>query len=443
MPYIPHTKADEKEMLATIGVDSIEALFHEIPDSLQFKGELNVPSALDERAILTSLGKIGAKNHDLTKLTSFLGAGVYEHYVPSIVMELISRGEFLSAYTPYQPEVSQGYLQTIYEFQSMIAEIAGMEVCNASMYDGATALAEATIMASGIRNRTKIIVCNSVHPHYRDCVRTFAEPADCEVIEANWEDLKNQIDENTACVAFQYPDFFGRVRDPRNLIKKIQEAGALAIAVCEPVSLGVLEPPGKMGADCVVGEAQALGVPMGYGGPMVGYFCVKREFVRAIPGRIVGRTQDAKGNRGFVMTLRTREQDIRREKATSNICTNQALMALCTTVWMAAVGKNGFRSISEACIQKAHYAAEVLTRIPGVSLKFPNESFGFEFLLDVGKNAREVRDKLLGKGFLAGLPVAEYSEYESLKNCLLIAVTEVRTKSEIDNLATELAKVVN
>ncbi len=443
MPYIPHTKDDVNSMLATIGVPSIEELFHEIPDSLKLKAELNIPDALDERAILRCLAKIGNKNSDLTKLVSFLGAGIYEHYVPSIVMELISRGEFLSAYTPYQPELSQGYLQTIYEFQSMIAEITGMEVCNASMYDGATSLAEATIMASGVKNRTKILICNSIHPHYRDAVHTFAKPADCHVVETDWDDLENHLDDQTAAIAFQYPDFFGRIRNPERLIKKAKEVGALSIAVCEPVSLGVLEPPGKMGADVVVGEAQPLGVPMGFGGPLVGFFCVKRELVRAIPGRIVGRTQDANGRRGFVMTLRTREQDIRREKATSNICTNQALMALCTTVWMAAVGKNGFNQISETCVQKAHYAASAICKIPGVTLKFPEHPFAFEFLVDVGRNAKEVRDKLLSRGFLAGLPVSDYYPNQNLDNCLLIAVTEVRSKDEIDDFVTEIAKVVN
>lgn len=457
MPYIPHTDEDRKEMLRTIGADSIEELFREIPEDLRLRELLDVPGGLDEHAIATNLAQIAAMNQSLDKTVSFLGAGIYEHYIPSTVMELISRGEFLSAYTPYQPELSQGYLQTIYEFQSMICAITGMDVCNASMYDGATALAEAAIMCVGVTDRNKIVMSDAIHPHYRDCVRTFATAIGCEVEEVPALFAHERADRDTACVLFQYPDFFGRVFEPRHLIREAHSHGALAVAVCEPVALGVLEPPGEMECDAVVGEAQPLGVPIGFGGPLVGYFCVKRNLVRAIPGRIVGRTQDKEGRRGFVMTLRTREQDIRREKATSNICTNQALMALCTTVWMAALGKNGFRQIAEACTQKAHYAAEKLTQISGVKLAFPNEPFAFEFTLDLGRDAKAVRDQLLGSekesGFpyppskegaaapiLAGLPLSDY--YPDMKNHLLVAVTEVRTKSQIDAFVGALKAAV-
>ena len=424
-------------MLKTIGIGSIDELFKEIPSDLLVEGELNIPAQLDEYALATQLNEISKANRTPV---SFLGAGIYEHYIPSTVMELISRGEFLSAYTPYQPEVSQGYLQTIYEFQSMICAITGMDVCNASMYDGATALAEAAIMCVGVTDRNKIVMSDAIHPHYRDCVRTFATAIGCEVEEVPALFAHERLDRDTACVLFQYPDFFGRVVDPRGLIREAHSHGALAVAACEPVSLGVLEPPGAMECDAVVGEAQPLGVPMGFGGPLVGYFCVRKQFVRAIPGRIVGRTQDKDGRRGFVMTLRTREQDIRREKATSNICTNQALMALCTTVWMAALGKNGFRQVAEVCTRKAHYAADLLTKIPGVSLKFPEHPFAFEFTLDVGRDASEVRDALLQNEILAGLPLSDY--YPDMKSCLLIAVTEVRSKEEIENFATALRAVL-
>lgn len=438
MRYIPHTPEETSEMLATIGVSKIDDLFSDIPQDLILRRQLELPGALDEHAILKELAAIGEKN---SSLTSYIGAGVYEHYVPSIVMEIISRGEFLSAYTPYQPEASQGYLQTIYEFQSMICEITGMDVANASMYDGATALAEACIMASGIKNKTKILLSNSVHPHYRACVQTFAEPADCTVTVCSDDELASNIDETTACVAVQYPDFFGRITSPKQLLDAARAKDTMSIVVSDPVALGVLKTPGEMGADVVVGEAQSLGVPVGFGGPMVGYFCVRREFIRAIPGRIVGRTQDDKGRRGFVMTLRTREQDIRREKATSNICTNQALMGLVATVWMTALGKSGFRELAETCVQKAHFAASELCRIPGVSLKFPEQPFAFEFTLDVGQNATVVAQKLREQGILAGLPLGDH--YPELKNCLLIAVTETKSKQEIITFATELAKVVN
>jgi glycine dehydrogenase subunit 1 len=424
-------------MLQTIGANDIKDFFREIPEQLRLTADLNIPEALDEYAIGKSLAAIGAKNRSLDKLTNYLGAGIYEHYSPSIVMELISRGEFLSAYTPYQPEASQGYLQTIYEFQSMICAITGMEVCNASMYDGATSLAEACIMAVGVTGRDRILISDSVHPHYRDCVRTFAETIGCEVQEAPEQFLRERVDRDVACVVFQYPDFFGRIHDPRDAIREAHAHGALAIAVCEPIALGAIEPPGNMECDVVVGEAQPMGVPMGFGGPMVGYFCVKRSLVRAIPGRIVGRTQDAEGRRGFVMTLRTREQDIRREKATSNICTNQALMALCATVWMSAVGKSGFKEMAETCVRKAHYAFEKLTAIPGIKPTFPGEPFAFEFAIDLGRNASEVRDALLQKDILAGLPLGDY--YPAYANSLLVAVTEVRSKAEIDRLVDELA----
>ncbi|MBV6502325.1 MAG: putative glycine dehydrogenase (decarboxylating) subunit 1 [Fimbriimonadales bacterium] len=441
MRYIPHTDADRKEMLQTIGVSTIDELFEQIPGNLRVSGPLNIPESLDEHALLVELRKIGSANRSTSDLISFLGAGVYEHYVPSIVMELISRGEFLSAYTPYQPEVSQGYLQTIYEFQTMICEITGMEVANASMYDGATALSEAVIMASGLKHRSRILVAREVHPHYVQCVQTFARSVECQVEIVDTDKLVDTLDDTTACVAFQYPDFFGRAFNPRSLIDAAHRSGALAIAISDPVALGVLEPPGSFGADVVVGDCQSLGIPMGFGGPHAGYFAVKRELVRAIPGRIVGATHDSQGRRGFVMTLRTREQDIRREKATSNICTNQALMALCATVWMSALGKSGFRKVAETCAQNAHYAASQLCRIPGIRLRFPESPFVFEFAIDCGMNATQVRDKLMPEGFLAGAPLGKW--FPDLQSCLLVAVTEVRTRDEIDRFVTEFAKVVS
>jgi glycine dehydrogenase subunit 1 len=441
MSYIPHTEEDRRAMLAAIGVESIADLFTDIPQELQLKEPLNLPPALDPHNILATLREYSRQNRSLDEMVSFLGAGVYQHAVPSAVAALIGRGEFLSAYTPYQPEASQGYLQTIYEFQTMICELTGMEVANASMYDGATATAEAAVMAHGVTGREKIVVSRALHPHYRECIHTYAPAVGCTVVEALWDDLEAAIDEQTACVVWQYPDFFGRVLNPSRLVTRAKDAGALTVCATEPVSLGVLRPPGDFGVDVVVGEGQPLGVPMGYGGPHVGFFCVKKELVRAIPGRIVGRTHDKDGRRGFVMTLRTREQDIRREKATSNICTNQALMALAATIYMSLLGKQGFREVAEACVRNAHYCAEQLLRIPGVSMLFPDDPFAFEFAVRLPRDAEAVRDALLEQGILAGLPLGRF--YDDRRDCLLIAVTEVRTRTEIDRFASELAKVVN
>ncbi|MER3414255.1 MAG: aminomethyl-transferring glycine dehydrogenase, partial [Armatimonadota bacterium] len=483
MSYIPHTEEDRRAMLATIGVESIAKLFSDIPEALQLKEPLDVPPALDPHSILRTLAEYSRQNRSLDEMVSFLGAGVYQHAVPSAVAALIGRGEFLSAYTPYQPEASQGYLQTIYEFQTMICELTGMEVANASMYDGATAAAEAAVMAHGVTGKDKIVVSRALHPHYRECIRTYAAAVGCTIVEPplplgegrdegttgvrdsagvrEIRELEAAIDKETACVVWQYPDFFGRVLSPLHLVNKAREVGALTVCATEPVSLGVLRPPGSFGVDVVVGEGQPLGVPMGYGGPHVGFFCVKRDLVRAIPGRIVGATHDKDGRRGFVMTLRTREQDIRREKATSNICTNQALMALAATIYMSLLGKQGFREVAEACVRNAHYCAEQLLRIPGVSLLFPDDPFAFEFAVRLPKGAEAVRDALLDQDILAGLPLGRFYpplplgegrgegttgvsdsdplslwERAGVRDCLLVAVTEVRTRAEIDNFAT-------
>lgn len=440
MGYIPHTDADREAMLRVIGAPTLESLFDTVPPDLRLKGDLGVASQLDEYSIVRSLSEIAASNHDLSKVISFLGAGIYEHYSPSVVTELIQRGEFLSAYTPYQPEVSQGYLQTIYEFQSMICEITGMDVANASMYDGATALAEAAVMCVGFRDRGRIVMSNAIHPHSREVVFTFLRSLDVEVVTGDTDSLNGLIDDETAAVLFAYPDFFGRVMDYRSLLSSAQSRGAMTVCYSEPISLGVLEPPGTWGVDVVVGDMQGMGIPMGFGGPLCGYFCVKRDYIRAIPGRIVGRTHDDAGRRGYVMTLRTREQDIRREKATSNICTNQALMALASTVWMSALGKTGFRKLSESCVRNAHYAADLLCKIPGVSLAFPDEVFAYEFALDLGRDARRIRDLLLEEGFLAGLPLGDY--YTTMSNMLLVAVTEVRSKSEIESFVDAMSRAM-
>lgn len=439
MPYVPHTPADEREMLATIGVNSIDELFREIPENLLVKGQLDIPKALDEDQLFRHLAELASRNVNLVDHVCFLGAGVYDRYIPASVGAVISRGEYLTAYTPYQPELSQGYLQTIYEFQSMIAELYGMDLANASMYDGATSMAEAAIMAHGVNGRQKIAISRGVHPHYRQVLETYCWSVDLDIVTIDTEGGEtvdySAVDGNTACLIVQYPNFFGTIEDLAKARDAVRAAGGLFIVVADPTACALLKPPGEYDADIVVGEGQPLGVAMGYGGPYVGLFACKMEHVRRIPGRIVGRTIDHDGNPGFVMTLRTREQDIRREKATSNICTNEALMALAATVYMSALGKNGMKQVAETSVRNTQYAIQKLTEA-GAKVRFPNRKVFFEFVLELPKDPATVRDALLEKGILAGLPLGTY--YDELSNCLLVAVTETRTKEQIDNFAAEL-----
>ncbi|MEZ0327305.1 MAG: aminomethyl-transferring glycine dehydrogenase subunit GcvPA [Fimbriimonas sp.] len=440
MPYIPHTEADTQAMLATIGVSSIDELFREIPENLRVKGELDLPPALDEHRLMAHMHEIASKNVHMADTVCFLGAGVYDRYIPASVSAIISRGEFLTAYTPYQPEASQGFLQTIYEFQSMVAELYGMDVANASMYDGATAMAEAAIMATGVNGRNKVTVSEAVHPHYRQVLDTYCWSMGIEVVtipQSNGatEDY-SAVTDQSACVIVQYPNFFGTIEDLAKARKEADRAGCLLIVVSDPVACALLKPPGAFGADVVVGEGQPMGVAMGLGGPLVGLFTCKTDLVRRIPGRIVGKTKEAHGEKGgFVMTLRTREQDIRREKATSNICTNEALMALAATVYMSALGKNGMRSVAETTVRNTQYAIQRLTAA-GAKVKFGTKVFG-EFTVELPKDAVQVRDALLRDKILCGLPLGAY--YAGMDNCLLVAVTEIRTKEQIDQFADRLA----
>lgn len=442
MPYIPHTDEDCRAMLDTIGVDSIDDLFVDIPEGLRVSGELNVPSAMDEHALFGHLKSLSERNVDLSRTVCFLGAGIYDKYIPSSVGTVLSRGEFLTAYTPYQPEVSQGYLQTIYEFQTMVAELYDMDLANASMYDGGTAMAEAAIMATGIKRREVVHVSSAVHPHYRQILETYCWSMDIEVREIAATDGATSdysaVGDDSACVIVQYPNFFGVIEDLSAAHDAARSSGGLFIVVADPTAMGLLPPPGQFDADVVVGEGQPLGIPMGYGGPLLGLFATKKEFARRIPGRIVGRTNDAAGRVGYTMTLRTREQDIRREKATSNICTNEALMALASTVYMAAMGKNGMRSVAESTVRNTQYAISAMTAV-GAKLKYPGKVFG-EFVLELPVNANEVQLALLEDGILAGLPLGKY--YDGMENCLLVAVTEVRTKKQIDDFAAKLKEVI-
>lgn len=447
MRYIPHTEEDTQQMLETIGVSSIRELFQEVPDSLYRTEPLEVPSALDEHNLFRHLAAIAAENAHAQSWLNFMGAGAYDHFVPSIVGTIIGRGEFLSAYTPYQPEASQGLLQSIFEFQTMICELTGMEVANASMYDAATAIAESALMACQITGRSKVVVSQAVHPHYRQVLRAYLWTNSRELVElplvngvTDREQIRTALDGQTACVIAQYPNFFGLIEPLSPLVSAAKDSGALSIICADPMSLGVLKAPGEYDVDIVVGEGQSLGNSMGFGGPMLGLFACKQEHVRRIPGRIVGQTTDVEGRRGFVMTLRTREQDIRRDKATSNICTNEALCALAATISMAALGKSGFRQVSETCAQKAHYAARALSALPGVSLLFPETPFFKEFVLQLPRNAESVRDYLLEQKILAGVPLGAF--YPDMENCLLVCVTETRSKDDIDQFVDALGQAV-
>ena len=433
-------------MLAVIGAASIDELFREIPEALRVApGSLNLPPALDEGRLMDHLAELSRRNMDLTQLTSYLGAGIYDRFIPATVGAVISRGEFLTAYTPYQPELSQGYLQTIYEFQSMIAELYGCDLANASMYDGATSMAEAAIMAHSINGRKRIAVSAAVHPHYRQVLDTYcwSMSLDVDTLPAPngvTSDLTSLTTE-TACLIVGYPNFFGSIEDLAAARAAASAVGALLIVLADPVACALLKPPGHYGADVVVGEGQPLGVAMGLGGPVVGLFACKTEHVRRIPGRIVGRTKEAHGDRaGYVMTLRTREQDIRREKATSNICTNEALMALANTVYLSAMGKNGLRIVAEISVRNTQYAMKVLAQAGG-NIKFTGRVFG-EFVLELpgSTDAAEVRDKLLEKNILAGLPLGPY--FTALSNCLLLAVTERRTRAQIDEFGAALKEIL-
>jgi glycine dehydrogenase subunit 1 len=442
--YLPMTEEDKNEMLKTIGVESIDELFADIPGKVRFKGEYNIKKAKSEPALLKELAQLAAKNADLRQNVSFLGAGVYDHYIPSVVDHVISRSEFYTAYTPYQPEISQGELQAIFQFQTMICELTGMDVANSSMYDGGTALAEAAMLAAGHTRRKKILVSASVHPESRDVLKTYAKGQAVEVVEiphqnglTDLEALKAKIDNDVAAVIVQYPNFFGQVEPLKEIEPLIHDAKGLLIASSNPLSLGVLTPPGALGADIVVGDAQPFGIPAAFGGPHCGYFAVIKKLMRKVPGRLVGQTTDEEGRRGFVLTLQAREQHIRRDKATSNICSNQALNALAASVAMTALGKKGVREMAVQNIQKTHYAKNVFQN-NGFSIAFEGPHFN-EFVVKLNKPVSEVNEKLLEKGIIGGYDLGR--DYPELANHMLVAVTELRTKEEIDEFVKELGEL--
>lgn len=439
--YLPMTEQDKQEMLDVIGVSSIDALFEDIPEQVRFKGMYDIKPAKSEAALMKELAQMAAKNKDTATNVSFLGAGVYNHYKPIIVDHVISRSEFYTAYTPYQPEISQGELQAIFEFQTMIAELTGMDLANSSLYDGGTALAEAGMLAAGHTRRKKIIVSEAVHPEYRNVVRTYADGQSIEVVVAPQKDgvtdmqaLEAMIDDTTAAVMVQYPNFFGQVEDIKTIGEVAHANKALFVVSANPLALGILTPPGKLGADITVGDAQPFGIAESFGGPHCGYFAVTKKLMRKVPGRLVGETIDEEGRRGYVLTLQAREQHIRRDKATSNICSNQALLALAASVAMTALGKEGVREMAKHNIVKTRYAKEAFEKA-GFEVAYQGAHFN-EIVVKANKNITEINKGLIEKGIIGGFDLGRVDD--NLQNHALIAVTEIRTKEEIDAFVAEM-----
>lgn len=444
--YIPMTESDKASMLEAIGIQSVDELFEDIPESVRFTGKLNIKEAKTETALTKELAQLAAKNADATQYTSFLGAGVYDHYKPVIVDHVISRSEFYTAYTPYQPEISQGELQAIFEFQTMICELSGMDIANSSMYDGATALAEAGTLAAGHTRRKKLLVSETVNPEARLVVETYAHGQSIDVVvvpakdgQTDFDQLEAMMDDQTAAVMVQYPNFFGQVEDIARAAEIAHAKKGLMIASSNPLALGLLTPPGQLGADITVGDAQVFGIPESFGGPHCGYFATTTKLMRKLPGRLVGQTEDDEGRRGFVLTLQAREQHIRRDKATSNICSNQALNALAASVAMTALGREGVKEMAYHNVAKTAYAKAAFEKA-GFEVKFSNRHFN-EFAVDVKKPVKEVNRALFEKGMIGGYDLG--IDFESLQNHMLVAVTEQRTKEEIDALVAEVEAFVN
>jgi glycine dehydrogenase subunit 1 len=444
--FIPHTDEDREAMLATIGARSLEELFQDVPAAHRFP-KLNLPPALTEMEALAEMREIANVNESAQELACFLGAGAYNHYTPAAVDFILRRGEFYTAYTPYQPEISQGTLQAIFDYQSLITALTGMDVSNASHYDGATAVTEAVTLAyANFRGkRNKVVLSPALHPHYRQVVRTYNMGTPIQVVGDEGVDLQAGpqallpfIDKDTAVVVVQYPDFFGRLYDYRQLAQAVHAEGALLAVSANPLALGLFTPPGEFGADIVTGEGQPLGIPLSYGGPYLGIFATKQEYVRKMAGRLVGETVDNRGQRAYVLTLTAREQHIRREKATSNICTNQGLLALAATVYMSLLGKHGLREVAGLNYHKAHYAATQIASIKGYSL-WSQAPFFNEFVVHCPQLAAEINAHLLDHDILGGYDLGQ--EYPGMENDMLVAVTEMNSRDEIDLLVDVLSEV--
>jgi len=444
MAYIPHTEDERQQMLAAIGVERIDDLYEAVPAEFRFP-DLDLPEPLSEMEVMDELTALSEANLEVKHVSCFLGAGAYNHFIPSVVDHILRRNEFYTAYTPYQPEISQGTLQAIFEYQSLMCELTGMEVSNASHYDGATALAEAVILALNHHRgkRLKVVLSPAIHPQFRQVVRTYTQgmgltltgDEDCE---NGVPELLAQLDEDTTLVAVQYPDFLGNIEDFTALGEAAHAVGALFCVVINPLALGMLKPPAEFGADVVVGEGQPLGIPVSYGGPYVGIFTTQEKYVRKMAGRLVGETVDVDGKRGYVLTLTPREQHIRREKATSNICTNQGLMALAAAVYLSMMGKQGLRKVAELSYHKAHYAAGQIGELEGYSI-WNKKPFFHEFVVKCPRPVAEINAALLDIDILGGYDLGE--EYPQLKDHMLVAVTEMLSKEEIDDFVDALKEL--
>jgi glycine cleavage system P protein (glycine dehydrogenase) subunit 1 len=448
MRYLPLTASDRRAMLSRIGVSDIEELFAEIPEDKRIFDLLDLPKAKGELAVERALGKFAAQNVPAGSVPFFVGAGAYKHHIPSCVDHLIQRSEFLTSYTPYQPEIAQGTLQYLFEFQTQVTMLTGMEVANASMYDGSTAASEAVLMAQRITRRPKAVIAGNVHPHYRETIETVARLAEHEIVALppvprGKQDLAAAIDDTVACVVVQTPDFYGHLHDLTALAEKAHAAGALLVAVfTECISLGLVQPPGAMGADIAVGEGQSIGNALSFGGPYVGLFATRQKYVRQMPGRLAGETVDKEGRRGFVLTLSTREQHIRREKATSNICTNSGLCVLAFTIHMSLLGETGLRRLARLNHANAVALAKALGRVQGVTVL--NDAFFNEFTIRVPGVAAEVIEKLAAKGVLGGVPVSRLEPHRpELKDLIIVASTEVNTEDDRARYVAALNEVLS
>jgi len=448
MTYVPHTETERREMLDAIDVPSIEALFEGIPGPIRFP-DLALSSALSEMEIDTEMRGLSDRNTAMDRTASFLGAGAYHHYIPSTVDYVLQRGEFYTSYTPYQPEISQGMLQAMFEYQSMICRLTGMEVSNASHYDGATSLAEAVLLALDAtgEDRRRVLLSPAVHPQYRDVVKTYLRGTNASIVgdddsEVEPASLQSLLDEKTAALVIQNPNFFGQLEDVEGLAEAVHDAGALLIVVCDPISLGLFHPPGAYGADVVVADGQPLGIPPSFGGPHLGVFATRKAYVRRLVGRVVGETVDADGQRGYVLTLGTREQHIRRAKATSNICTNAGLMALAAAVYLATLGRSGLKQVASLCYHKSHYAAAQIRDLEGfqVNPHAPAAPFFKEFVVELPRSVDAVNAALLDEfGIVGGYDLGR--DYPSFDRHMLVAVTERNPRSAIDRLVEGLRQV--
>jgi glycine dehydrogenase subunit 1 len=448
MRYIPNTDADRQAMLEAMGLTSIEDLFSAIPGSLRLAGSLDIPRALSEQDMLRHMRALANHNANVEDYAAFLGAGAYHHFIPSIVPVLTSRGEFMTAYTPYQPEMAQGTLQALYEYQTLICQLTDLEVANASLYDGSTGVAEAALMARRLTQRDDVLISEAVHPEYRDVLQTYLQNLGMQVHTIGVDDtgqtslprVRGGLSPRTACVVVQSPNFFGVIEDLTGFAEAIHQDKALLVqAVAEPVSLGLLKPPGAWGADIAVGEGQAFGNALSYGGPYLGFFATRDQFVRQMPGRLAGETIDSEGRRGFVLTLSTREQHIRREKATSNICTNEGLCALAATIHLCTLGKEGLRRLAELNLRRATYARQQLASIPGCRVPFTGPTFN-EFVLETPKPASALIRQLSEQHLIPGIDLGRF--YPERSHQLLICVTEMNPREDIDRLCTALAAAV-